>query len=151
MAKRIVYVWIGDDGDNKSVSIDRKVYVSGSEIPVDNVDADLLATWIKCGLVSEDGKRIVSVEATELEAENKALKSALEKAKSGKKADAVKAAEKRAEAAEADVKEKAALIEKHAARITELEAEVEELTKPEPDAGGDGGGADSAGPGGSSE
>ena len=170
MAKGKVYVWIGDDGDNQSVSIERKVYSKDSKIPADRVAPDVLAVWIERGLVSEDGQRIVvSAEATELEAENKALKSALEKAKSGKKATAVKELEKNAiaqserikeleaiglerlaaaKAAEADIEEKAALIEKHAARITELESEVEALTEPKTgDANTDGGG-DAAGPGG---
>ena len=179
MAKRKVYVWIGDDGDNQSVCIGRKVYTKGKVIPAGDADPGVLAAWIKSGLVSEDGQRIVSVVDTELHAEVKALKKdnanlkgSLDKARSGNKAKSVKALEadvdkavERAEAAEAkveecekvgldrgakideleaDVEEKAALIEKHAERITELEAEVEALTEPSTGDGDTGG----AGPGG---
>ena len=171
MAKPKVYVWIGDDGDNKSVSIERVVYSKNSEIPADKVDPSILATWIERGLVSEGGILIVSGEAAGLEAEIKALKkenatitAALERAQKGKKAHAVKALEaqikeceqvglergQKIDELESDVREKAALIEKYEARISELEAEVEALevealTEPGGDDSDTGGGA---GPGG---
>lgn len=161
MGKPKVYVWIGDDGDNKSVSIERVVYSKNAEIPVDKVDPGILATWIERGLVSEDGLRTVSGASPGLEAEIKALKkenstltAALERAQKGKKADAVKALEsqikeceqvglergQKIDELEADVEEKAALIEK-------LEAEVEALTAPKSESDDSGGGG--AGPGGS--
>ena len=135
MSKGKVYVWIGDDGDNKSVSIERKVYSRDSEIPADKVAPDVLAAWIKSGLVSEAGQRLVSVEATELEAENKALRKELEKAKSGKKAGAVKELEKNAIAQSERIKELEDIGLERGHKIDELE------TDPKSDGG-------NAGPGG---
>lgn len=166
MAKK-VYVWIGDDGDNKSVSIERAVYSKDAEIPADKVDPGILATWIERGLVSEGGIRIVSGEAAGLEAEIKALKkenatitATLERAQKGKKADAVKTLQsqikeceqigiergQKIDELESDVKEKAALIEKYEARISELEGEVETLTNPGGGGSDAGGGAGPGGP-----
>jgi hypothetical protein len=159
--------WIGDNGDNKSVNIARKIYGRGDEIPAGSVPDDMLKAWEADGLISigsfntpvvVDGQQTIKGLEAEvrdlkvkldmmpgLQKENGKLKDALAKAKSGKDSEAVKAAKdeaekavKRAEIAEADVEEKAALIEKQAARIAELEAP-----------GSDADNAGGAGPGGS--
>jgi predicted RNase H-like nuclease (RuvC/YqgF family) len=161
MSKEKKVYWIGDEGDNKSVLIDRKVYTRGEEIPADKVDGALLKEWLEKGLISEgdyhapviikdtDAVKALESEIKGLKADleslpalrkkNEELEKALEKAKSGKKADAIKALED-------DVKEKAALIEQQEERIVELEKQVEDLTDPSKDKSGDGGGG--AGPGG---
>lgn len=152
--------WVGDNKDEKSALIAGEFYVPGQEIPADKVDKDRLDNWIEKGMVStgkygapvivKDTDAVKALEAENrnlnakldampaLEKQNAELKKSLKKAQSAKKDDAVKALE-------ADVKEKAALIEKQAARITELEAEVETLTDPGKDAGGDGAGPGGAG------
>lgn len=116
--------WIGDDGDNKSVLIDRKVYTRGDEIPSDKVDKDVLKAWDSEGLISVGEKRVPILvtnkgQVQKLEAEirdlnakldslpglekqNEELKTALEKAKTGKKADAVKGLEDRVKELETD-------------------------------------------------
>lgn len=133
MSKEKEYVWIGDDGDNKSVSIERKVYPKDAIIPADLVGPDVLAAWEDKGLVSVDGKHIVKVtvdnaaldaKITELEADNAKLKTALDKAKSGKKADELKKLTEAIIELEQDVAEKDALIKK-------LEADIEEATAPD--------------------
>jgi hypothetical protein len=153
MGKADKVFWIGDEGDNKSVLISRKVYERGQEIPAGNVPVALLEAWEAAGLISvgenrapvviKDTGTTKALEAeirslkTDLDSlpglqkQNEELKAALEKAKSGKKADKVKELEgnletamKRADDLESDNKEKAA-------RIAELEVQVEELTAPE--------------------
>lgn len=159
MAKSDKVYWIGDDGDNKSVSIARKVYSRGDEIPAADVATDMLKKWEDQDLISVGEKRapivITNKDAVKnLEAEirslkadldslpalkrkNEELEAALEKAKSGKKADAVKNLEAaiaakdeeisdlsaKITALDLDVQEKAALIDK-------LNSEIEQMTKP---------------------
>jgi prefoldin subunit 5 len=175
--------WIGDDGDNKSVKIGKGLFGRGDEIPAGDVAPELLKEWGDKGLISVGAKAApVVIQDTEtikaLEAEIRVLKTdidrlpglqrevtelkaALEKAKTGKKAERVKTLEakivdlekdaleydvaiedlKKAalenESAidnlELDIQEKAALIEKQGHRITELESDLEDATKPDPD------------------
>ena len=104
--------WIGDDGDNKSVCIDKAIFGRGDAIPAEKVAPERLKKWESKGLISK-GEKIapVVIRDTEtvkaLEAEIRVLKAdldrlpglqrditelrdALEKAKSGKKASRVK-------------------------------------------------------------
>ena len=48
--------WIGDDRDNKSVCINREVYVKGGEIPADDVAPELIAEWLEAGLIAVGAK-----------------------------------------------------------------------------------------------
>lgn len=155
MRKEKTY-WIGDNGDNKSVGIARKIYGRGAEIPAHEVSPELLEDWLKRGLISvgkknapiviEDTEAVKNFEAeirslkarldgmTALENENKKLRKALEKAKDGKKAERLKELEEYVKTKDAenadlkiDIEEKAALIEKQG-------KEIEILTSP-PDGG----------------
>ena len=124
MAAKKAY-WIGDDKDNKSVSIMRRIYVRGDEIPAKDIDKDVLDGWIADGLVSMGEKNApIIIKDTDtiktLEAEIKSLKADGPCAACKTKADKIKELK-------ADVKEKAALIEKQA-------GELEDLTKPAADA-----------------
>lgn len=151
--------WIGDDGDNKSVSINREIYVRGDDIPAEDVAPKLLDEWLEKGLIST-GDNILPVVIKDTEAvknleieiaslkrdldrlpglqrEISELKKAADKAKSGTKVKRVKELEAQVKGLEdvnagieTDVREKAALIEQQTTRITELEAEVETLTAP---------------------
>lgn len=125
--------WIGDDGDNKSVLITRKVYVRGQEIPSDDVDKKVLDGWLKRGLISEGDYHApivvkdANVEA--LEAKVKQLKTDLEKARSGKKADNLKALEADTKAKDGHIKELEENAVAQTARIKELEDRLEGQVK----------------------
>ena len=107
--------WIGDDGDNKAVLIDRKIYVRGDEIPISKVDKATVEAWEGAGLISNSATVVItqasaskdSAALKELQVKYAALKS--KGYGSGKKADRIKELE-------ADVKSKDE-------RIAELEAE----------------------------
>ena len=149
--------WVGDDRDNKSVCIKRKVYGKGDEIPDKDVEQEQLDKWKKRGLIAVGDKAapvvIIDTQAvmnlkTEisslkrdldripgLEREIKDLDRAAEKAKGGTKAKAVKDLKAEAKVKddriaelELDNQEKAALIDK-------LNTDLEEATAP--DKGGD--------------
>lgn len=152
--------WIGDDGDNKSVLINRKVYARGEEIPAEDVPDDLLKEWQGQGLVSV-GKNIapIVVKDTEsskkyeaeirslksdldrlpgLEREIADLKKALKSSKSGKKADAVKALEADVEAKDKEINDLGAKVteldldvQEKVALIDKLNADIEALTNPD--------------------
>ena len=135
MAGAKVY-WVGDDGDNRSVCVDRNVYVKGDEIPAEHVAQELLDEWQKKGLIAVGDKAapvvIIDTQAvtnlkTEidvlkrdldripgLEREISELKASIEKAKSGTKAKASKAKDDH-------IKELESNAVKQSERIKELE------------------------------
>lgn len=139
--------WIGDDGDNKSVSINRKIYVRGDEIPANNVDQKILDDWHEKGLISRGEyaapvviKDTGAVQALEAEVRSlknqvdsipalqkkiKELEASQAKAKDGAKAKRVKELEAENEELKKDIAEKAALIDKQAADIEALTTPVE--------------------------
>ncbi len=104
--------WVGDNRDNKSVCIKRKIYVKGDEIPSDDVEQERLDEWQKKGLIAVGAESapvvIIDTDAvknlkTEIaalkrdvdripgfEREIKELQQAAEKAKGGSKAKASK-------------------------------------------------------------
>lgn len=110
--------WIGDDGDNKSVKIGKKIYGRGDSFPAVLVAPELLKEWADKGLISVGAKSApVVIQDTEtvkardaeirvlkadldrlpgLQREVTELRDALEKAKSGKKAARVKELEENA-------------------------------------------------------
>ena len=105
--------WVGDDKDNKSVGIKRKIYVKGDEIPAEDVAQELLDEWKKKGLIAVGEKSapvvIIDTDAVKnlkieivslkrdleripgLERTISDLEKAAEKAKGGSKAKASKA------------------------------------------------------------
>ena len=104
--------WVGDDRDNRSVHIKRKIYVKGDEIPAADVAQELLDDWKKKGLIAvgDEAAPVVIIDTqavknlkTEivvlkrdldripgLEREIVDLKKSAEKAKAGAKAKASK-------------------------------------------------------------
>ena len=166
MADKKKTYWIGDDGDNKSVCINRTVFGRGDAIPVEDVQPDTIKEWEGKGLISI-GENVIPVVVRDTEAVKKLeeeirilkgklepvpalirekgdLEKALEKARSGKKADKLKEIGSRLKECEAvglkrgesideleqDVQEKDALIKKQAEEIEGLEKQVDELTAP---------------------
>ena len=144
--------WIGDDGDNKSALIARKVYVKGDEIPADDVPQERLDEWLEKGLIAvgdnaapvivkdTEGLKVLEAEVRDLKAKLDAraglerevteLKKLLVQAKSGKKAD--KAKEKDAYIKELEgnaVKQTERINEKIKSIHSEAEAESLEKTK----------------------
>ena len=127
--------WLGDDGDNKSVLIGRKIYTRGQEIPRGGIPTSRFDEWVKLGLISvgeyrqpvfvkdTDGIAARNLKIKQLEAdlevipalrdEISSLEKSLKTSKGAKKGKELKALE-------ADVKEKAALIEKLTAENAEL-------------------------------
>ena len=144
--------WVGDDKDNKSVCIKRKIYAKGDEIPADGVDQEQLDKWKKKGLIAVGEKSapvvIIDTQAvtnlkTEiaslkrdveripgLEREVTDLERAAEKAKGGSKAKAVK--DLKAEVVDKDNRikvleaEKAHADEAWAIKIKDLETDIQE-------------------------
>ena len=153
--------WVGDDKDNKSVCIERKIYGKGDEIPVGGLEQEQLDKWKKKGLIAvgDSAAPVVIIDTqavtnlkTEiaslkrdvdripgLEREISDLEKAAEKAKGGAKAKASKAKD-------AHIKELEENAVKQSERIKELEdigqervkriKDLEEATAP--DKGGDG-------------
>lgn len=117
--------WIGDNGDNKSVCISRKIYVKGDEIPADDVTQEQLDEWQKSGLIAVGDSAapvvIIDTDAVKnlkteieslkrdvdripgLEREVSDLKKSAEKAKGGAKAKASKAKDAHIKELETDV------------------------------------------------
>ena len=177
--------WIGDDGDNKSVCIDKTIFGRGDAIPAGDVTPERIKEWESKGLISRGDKiapvvvrdtetvkaleaeieklkadleslpklysAIVSLESDVeslpgLRREKKELQAALEKSKSGKKADKLKEMDERIKSKdkdlmechnltseiEQDVAEKDALIKKQIERINELEKDLDDATAPAP-------------------
>lgn len=132
MAMEQRWFWVGVGQPR----IDGEPVRHGEEIDPKKVHPATWDVWVKEGSVSnanlpvkikeKDPKAEAALrdKLKEAEAENKRLATALEKARTGKKADRIKELEARVAELEADVAEKAALIEK-------LNADPEAATAPE--------------------
>ena len=144
--------WVGDDGDNKSVCIKRKIYVKGDEIPAEDVSQELLDEWKEKGLIAVGDSAapvvIIDTDAVKnlkteisalkrdlecipgLEREVKDLKIAAEKAKGGSKAKASKAKDAHIKELEENAVNQSERIKKlegnSSDRIKELELDVQE-------------------------
>ncbi len=144
--------WVGDDRDNKSVCIKRKIYGKGDEIPVGGLEQEQLDKWKKKGLIAVGEKSapvvIIDTQAvtnlkTEiaslkrdleripgLEREVSDLEKAAEKAKGGAKAKASKAKDAHIKELEENAiaqSERIKQLEGNSSdRIKELELDVQE-------------------------
>lgn len=156
--------WIGDDGDNKSVSIAREIYVKGNEIPVAGVAQELLDEWKRKGLIAvgDSAAPVVIIDSdavnglkTEievlkrdvdripgLEREISDLKKAAGKSKGGSKAKALKAKDDHIKDLEDNAIAQSDRIktleldnQEKAALIDKLNADLETATAPDDDTG----------------
>ena len=152
MADKEKITWAGDNGDNKCAKISGEVRSPGYEFTSDDVPADVLDDWKAKGLVTVGANSapvvIKDTDATDkLDAEiarlktdleglsalrkkNEELEKVLDKAKSGKKAEALKTLESKLKECEQDVQEKDALIKKQAEEIEGLKKDLDDATAP---------------------
>lgn len=131
--KKTKYYWHGKG----AILIGKIDYLRGDEIPHKKIDKPRLEKLMEAGDISTAEVKVeAGASETVVQAQLRELKKSYTKLlndtkkSAGKDCEACPEKDKRIGELEDDVEEKAALIEKHAGRITELEKQVDDLTKP---------------------